>query len=227
MTIESDAPLVGKHFLAENPSRLVIDVDGLELSPQLRELVGKVKPDDPFIAGVRVGQSQPRIVRLVLDLKQATAPQLFTLAPVAAYRHRLVFDLHPVQGARSAARPDPRQGAGRGAGSAGGAGCARRVHRPHERGAPPRRPRRHRAARLPRQRLAAAAGAAGAAGAGGAAGAERRRRSTAWSSSPSTRPWRRGPGAIGPSGLRERTWCWRSRCSCATASTPTRRCGRC
>lgn len=96
VTIESDAPLSEKHFLAENPSRLVIDVDGLELSPQLRELVGKVKADDPFIAGVRVGQSQPRIVRLVLDLKQPTAPQLFTLAPVAAYRHRLVFDLHPV-----------------------------------------------------------------------------------------------------------------------------------
>ena len=101
VTIESDAPLSEKHFLAENPSRLVIDVDGLELSPQLRELVGKVKADDPFIAGVRVGQSQPRVVRLVLDLKQATAPQLFTLAPVAAYRHRLVFDLHPVK------EPDP------------------------------------------------------------------------------------------------------------------------
>jgi N-acetylmuramoyl-L-alanine amidase len=101
VTIESDAPLAEKHFLAENPSRLVIDVDGLELSPQLRELVGKVKPDDPYIAGVRVGQSQPRVVRLVLDLKQAIAPQLFTLAPVAAYRHRLVFDLHPVK------EPDP------------------------------------------------------------------------------------------------------------------------
>ncbi len=97
VTIESDAPLSEKHFLAENPSRLVIDVDGLELSPQLRELVGKVKSDDPFIAGVRVGQSQPRVVRLVLDLKQPTAPQLFTLAPVAAYKHRLVFDLHPVK----------------------------------------------------------------------------------------------------------------------------------
>src|SRR6185369_12111264 len=50
VTIESDAPLSEKHFLADTPSRLVIDVDGLELSPQLRELVGKVKPDDPFIA---------------------------------------------------------------------------------------------------------------------------------------------------------------------------------
>ena len=96
VTIESDAALSEKHFLADNPQRLVIDIDGLELSPALRELVGKVRPDDPFIAGVRVGQNQPRVVRLVIDLKQATAPQLFTLTPVAAYQHRMVFDLYPV-----------------------------------------------------------------------------------------------------------------------------------
>jgi len=97
VTLESDSALSVKHFLAENPNRLVIDIDGLELSPALRELVGKVRSDDPFIGGVRVGQNQPRVVRLVIDLKQATAPQLFTLAPVAAYQHRLVFDLYPTQ----------------------------------------------------------------------------------------------------------------------------------
>ena len=97
VTIESDQPLAQRHFVAENPTRLVIDVDGLELSPALRDLVGKVRADDPYIAGVRAGQNQPRVVRLVIDLKQPTAPQLFTLAPVAAYQHRLVFDLYPTQ----------------------------------------------------------------------------------------------------------------------------------
>jgi N-acetylmuramoyl-L-alanine amidase len=97
VTIESDAALSVKHFLIDNPSRLVIDIDRLELSPQLRELVGKVHNDDPFIAGVRVGQNQPRVVRLVIDLKQSIAPQLFSLTPVAAYQHRTVFDLRPVQ----------------------------------------------------------------------------------------------------------------------------------
>jgi len=97
VTIESDAPLSQKHRLLENPHRLVIDIDGLELSPALRDIVGKVRADDPFIAGVRAGQNQPRVVRLVIDLKQATAPQLFTLEPVAAYQHRLVFDLYPTQ----------------------------------------------------------------------------------------------------------------------------------
>jgi len=97
VTLESDAPLAAKHSLFSGPDRLVIDVDGLELSPQLRELVGKVRSDDPFIAGVRVGQNQPRIVRLVIDLKQPIAPQVFTLTPVAAYQHRMVFDLYPSQ----------------------------------------------------------------------------------------------------------------------------------
>lgn len=97
VTLESDRPLAAKHFLVDSPDRLVIDIDGLELSPGLRELLGKIKPDDPFIAAVRVGQNQPRVVRIVLDLKQVVAPQIFTLEPVAAYKHRLVFDLYPQQ----------------------------------------------------------------------------------------------------------------------------------
>jgi N-acetylmuramoyl-L-alanine amidase len=101
VTIESDQPLVARNFVADNPYRLVVDIDNLELSPALRDMVGKVRADDPFIAGVRVGQNQPRVVRLVLDLKQAVAPQQFMLAPVAAYAHRLVFDLYPVKA------PDP------------------------------------------------------------------------------------------------------------------------
>ena len=101
VTIESDAALQAEHSLLSGPDRLVIDIDGIELSPQLAELVGKVRADDPFIAGVRVGQNQPRVVRMVIDLKQPTAPHVFSLEPIAAYRHRLVFDLYPTQ------EPDP------------------------------------------------------------------------------------------------------------------------
>ena len=101
LTIESDQALTARHFMTDAPDRLVVDIDGLELSPQLRELVGKVRPEDPYIGGVRVGQFQARVVRLVIDLKQAVLPQQFTLTPVAAYQHRLVFDLYPTQA------PDP------------------------------------------------------------------------------------------------------------------------
>jgi N-acetylmuramoyl-L-alanine amidase len=96
VTIESDTALQVTHALHEQPYRLSIDIDGLELNPALRELIGKVQADDPYIAGVRIGQFAPRVVRIVLDLKVPVAPHIFTLDPVAAYRHRLVFDLRPV-----------------------------------------------------------------------------------------------------------------------------------
>jgi N-acetylmuramoyl-L-alanine amidase len=101
VTIESDASLAAKHLLLDNPPRLLIDVDGLELSPELRELVGKVRADDPYVAQVRVGQFAPKVVRIVFDLKAKVAPQVFTLKPVAAYQYRLVFDLYPLS------PPDP------------------------------------------------------------------------------------------------------------------------
>jgi N-acetylmuramoyl-L-alanine amidase len=97
LTIESDRELAARHFLTDGPYRLVVDIDNLELDGALRELVGKVRPDDPYIAGVRVGQYQPRVVRLVLDLKQPVAPQQFARPPVAAYQHRLLFDLYPLK----------------------------------------------------------------------------------------------------------------------------------
>lgn len=95
VTIESDGALVAKQFFVTTPPRLAVDIEGIDLSPELRELVAKVKPDDPNIAGIRVGQNAPGVVRLVVDLKQAAIPQVFTLPPIAAYRHRLVFDLYP------------------------------------------------------------------------------------------------------------------------------------
>ena len=95
VTLESDVPLKAQQTFIPSPPRLAVDITGLELNPALRELVGKIRADDPNIAGVRVGQFSPNVVRLVFDLKQAIQPQVFTLAPVAAYQHRLVFDLYP------------------------------------------------------------------------------------------------------------------------------------
>jgi len=95
VTIESDAALDAHQTFVPNPPRLAVDIEGIALNPALRELVAKVKPDDPNIAGIRVGQFTPTTVRLVIDLKIPIRPQVFTLQPVAAYQHRLVFDLYP------------------------------------------------------------------------------------------------------------------------------------
>jgi len=95
VTLESDQVLKVNHQLLTNPHRLVVDVEGLELNNTIKELVAKVNSNDPYIAQVRVGQFQPKVVRLVFDLKESIQPQLFTLDPVGSYQNRLVFDLYP------------------------------------------------------------------------------------------------------------------------------------
>jgi N-acetylmuramoyl-L-alanine amidase len=99
VTVESDGALSSKQVVMTNPPRLAVDIEGLDLSPELRELVAKVKSDDPFIAGIRASQQTPGVVRLLIDLKQTAVPQVFTLTPIAAYKNRLVIDFYPVQAA--------------------------------------------------------------------------------------------------------------------------------
>ncbi len=101
VTIESDGVLQAKQFFVTDPPRLAVDIEGIDLLPGLRELVGKLKSDDPNIAGIRAAQNAPNVVRLVIDLKKPIKPQVFNLEPVAAYQHRLVFDLYPLN------PPDP------------------------------------------------------------------------------------------------------------------------
>ncbi len=96
VTLENDAELKASSFLVKDPDRLVIDIEGLDLNPTLKQLVAKIQGDDPYIKQVRVGQNRPNVVRLVFDLKEPVSPQVFTLAPVGGYQHRLIFDLYPV-----------------------------------------------------------------------------------------------------------------------------------
>ena len=100
VTIESDTALVTRYTMVGQPPRLAVDIEGIELNAELRELVGKVRSDDPFISGVRIGQFTPTTVRLVMDLRQPVKPQVFNLEPVqaaqASFQHRLVLDLYPL-----------------------------------------------------------------------------------------------------------------------------------
>jgi N-acetylmuramoyl-L-alanine amidase len=99
VTIESDTALKTVPIFVANPPRLAVDIEGIELNPALKELVGKVRSDDPYITGVRVGQYANKVVRLVLDLRRMVKPQVFNLQPVKTgntqYQHRLVLDLYP------------------------------------------------------------------------------------------------------------------------------------
>jgi N-acetylmuramoyl-L-alanine amidase len=97
VTLENDTDLKATHFTVPDPQRLVVDIEGLELNPTLKGLVAKIQSGDPYIKQVRVGQNRPNVVRLVFDLKEEIKPQVFTLAPVGTYNHRLIFDLYPVK----------------------------------------------------------------------------------------------------------------------------------
>lgn len=97
VTLESDKPLKTTQTFIPNPPRLAVDIQGMQLTNTLKELAVKVQPDDPNIASIRIGQNSPNVVRMVLDLKQAANPQVFTLKPVPPYQHRLVLDLYPAQ----------------------------------------------------------------------------------------------------------------------------------
>ena len=98
VTLEYDTPLNFKYFFVRSstPLRLVVDIKGLELTAQLQKQIAAVKPDDPYIAAMRIGQFQPDTVRLVMDLKTDVKPEVFQLQPFANYNYRLVFDIYPV-----------------------------------------------------------------------------------------------------------------------------------
>ena len=95
VTLEMDTELKAEHFTLDHPHRLVVDIEGVQLSTAINDLVSKIRPNDPYIGTVRVGQNRPNVVRLVFDLKQDVAPQVFTLKPIGEYKYRLVLDLYP------------------------------------------------------------------------------------------------------------------------------------
>ena len=95
ITIESSRALQYQHFALENPGRLVIDIQNANINSVLQGISGKVLPDDPYIRSIRAGQNTPTTVRVVIDLKQNTHPQVFSLAPVGGFKNRLVIDLYP------------------------------------------------------------------------------------------------------------------------------------
>lgn len=101
VTFESPAALQHKVFTLENPQRLVLDLENVDVSAALSELAGKLAGNDPYIRGVRIGRFKPGTLRLVFDLKGGVRPQVFALVPVGGYAHRLVLDVYPEE------PPDP------------------------------------------------------------------------------------------------------------------------
>jgi len=96
ITLESSAPIKQNLFGLKNPERLVLDLEGVNVTATLNGLAEKITAGDPYVRSVRVGRFKPGVVRLVFDLKAEVNPQVFALAPVGEYGHRLVLDIYPL-----------------------------------------------------------------------------------------------------------------------------------
>lgn len=95
VTLESAGAIEHKVFTLENPDRLVLDLEGIDMTGTLSGLGEKIGDSDPYVKAVRVGRFRPGTVRLVFDLKASVKPQVFAVPPVGSYSHRLVLDLYP------------------------------------------------------------------------------------------------------------------------------------
>jgi N-acetylmuramoyl-L-alanine amidase len=94
--LEGPAPVAHQLKSLADPARLVLDLEGIELSPAFTELPSRVGASDPYIAGVRFGRPAASTLRVVFDLRKAVNPQVFLLPPIASFGHRLVLDLYPL-----------------------------------------------------------------------------------------------------------------------------------
>lgn len=96
ITLESATPIKHSLMTIKNPERLVLDLEGVALSPEVDGLAAKITRDDPNIQLLRVGRFKPGVLRVVLDLKGEAQPQVFSLPPVGDYGYRLVVDVYPL-----------------------------------------------------------------------------------------------------------------------------------
>jgi N-acetylmuramoyl-L-alanine amidase len=98
---ESPAPLAWQVLTLKDPDRVVLDLEGVDVGPELVQLAQRIHPDDPHLAAIRYGRKSATALRVVFDVKPGLVAQTFALKPVAEFGHRLVVDLIPI------APPDP------------------------------------------------------------------------------------------------------------------------
>ncbi len=94
ITLEANSAFAYKMSYMQNPDRVVLDIDNVELNATIKSLADKVQASDPYIKQIRSANSQQGI-RLVVDLKAAAKPNAFTLTPTGSYKYRLVLDVYP------------------------------------------------------------------------------------------------------------------------------------
>lgn len=98
VTLESNIALKYRQFALSAPDRIVVDLENVQLNSVLQGISKQISSRDPYLKLVRVGQFDQKTVRLVFEVKTHVDPQMFTIAPVAGFKHRLVIDFYPASG---------------------------------------------------------------------------------------------------------------------------------
>jgi len=94
--LEGPEPIAHQLVSLRMPDRLVLDLEGVELTTQIAKLATQLDANDPYITGVRFGRPVFSVLRVVFDLRTGVNPQVFQLPPVAEFGHRLVLDVYPL-----------------------------------------------------------------------------------------------------------------------------------
>src|SRR5690606_12986638 len=90
LVFDLTGPVEHNVFTLTAPERLVIDVQGAQMTTPLEQL----SFDNTPIKGLRSAQRSATELRMVIDLGAAVSAKSFSLPPNQQYGHRLVVDLY-------------------------------------------------------------------------------------------------------------------------------------
>ncbi|MFP3013636.1 MAG: N-acetylmuramoyl-L-alanine amidase AmiC [Arsenophonus sp. NC-QC1-MAG3] len=95
VTLESNIALKYRQFTLSVPDRIVVDLKNTQLNNVLQSINQQISSHDPYLKLIRVGQFDKKTIRLVFEIKTYVDPKIFTISPIAGFKHRLVVDFYP------------------------------------------------------------------------------------------------------------------------------------
>lgn len=98
-----DQPVKYKLFTLERPYRVVIDLEGVSLSPTLKALAPQLDRQHPYLAAIRIAPFNAQTTRLVFDLRGEVKPLVSDLH-AGGVQQRLAIGIQP-QGPLAEAAP--------------------------------------------------------------------------------------------------------------------------
>ena len=98
---ESDRPLEYRILGLQNPPRIALDLFTSGGDAAMAAAARVALDQAPYLADFRVARHDPQTLRFVFALNGESRHEVWRVAPVGEYGHRLALDIHPVGG------PDP------------------------------------------------------------------------------------------------------------------------